>query len=62
MDIHHDTITSLSKEMAWIMEIDPSLKRMDSMMVASNIKKMGRLELLYTCVSNLAQELAGTGD
>ncbi len=26
-------------------------------MVASNIKKMGRLELLYTCVANLAKEL-----
>lgn len=58
VDLLHNTITSLSQEMAAIMEIDPSLKRMDSMMVASNIKKMGRLELLYTCASNLAKELA----
>ena len=32
-----------------------SLKRMDSFMVASNIKKMSRLELLYTCVANLVK-------
>ena len=60
VDLLHDTVTSLSKEMARLMEIDTSLKRMDSMMVASNIKKMGRLELLYTCVANLAKEVAGT--
>lgn len=36
------------------------MKLMDSMMAASNIKKMGRLELLYTYVSNLEHELAGT--
>lgn len=43
------------------MKIDQSLKRMDSMMVASNIKRMGRLELLYTCVSNLAKEARKSG-
>ena len=30
------------------------------MMVTFNIKKMSRLELLYTCVSNLAKELQNT--
>ena len=29
-------------------------------MAASNIKRMGRLELLYTCVANLAKEMAKT--
>lgn len=57
VDLLHDTITSLSQEMAEMMKIDHSLKRMDSMMVASNIKKMSRLELLYTCVANLAAVL-----
>ena len=28
---------------------------MDSFIVASNIKKMSRLELLYTCVANLVK-------
>lgn len=31
------------------------VKRMDSIMIASNIKKLSRLELLYTCVSNLVK-------
>jgi len=54
IDLLHNTITSLSKEMAVLINADRSLKRMDSMMVASNIRKMGRLEFLYTCVANLA--------
>ncbi len=58
VDLLHETITSLSSEMAELMRIDSSLKRMDSLMVASNIKRMGRLELLYTCVANLAKEVA----
>ena len=35
------------------MDISPVIKRMDSMMIESNIKRMSRLELIYTCVSNL---------
>lgn len=58
IDLLHETIQSLSNEMAEIMKIDLSLKRMDSLMVESNIKTMGRLELLYTCVANLAKELS----
>ena len=60
-DLIKNTVTQLSKELAKMMKIDTSLKRMDSMMVASNIKKMGRLELLYTCVANLAKELKKAG-
>lgn len=60
IDLLHDTICSLSDEMAQIMKIDLSFRRMDSLMVASNIKKMGRLELLYTCVANLAKEIDKT--
>ncbi len=55
-DLIKNTVTQLSKELAEMMKIDTSFKRMDSMMVASNIKKMGKLELLYTCVANLAKE------
>ena len=60
-DLLHPAITALSKEMAEMMKLDASLKRMDSLMVASNIKKMSRLELLYTCVANLAKEVAKSG-
>ena len=50
IDLLHETIQSLSNEMAESMKIDLSLKKMDSLMVESNIKTMGLLELLYTCV------------
>jgi len=63
IDLLRTTITSLSGEMAEMMKLDLSLRRMDSMMVASNIKRMSRLELLYTCVANLAREfLKNTGE
>lgn len=61
IDLLHNTITSLSDEMAEMMKIDLSLKRMDSLMVASNIRRMSRLELLYTCVANLAKDVLKRG-
>lgn len=62
VDLLGDTIRSLSKEMANLMKIDHTLKRMDSMMVASNIRKMSRLELLYTVVANLVKEIAKSNE
>ena len=47
--------------MAELMKVDYSLRRMDSLMVSSNIRKMSRLEPLYTCVANLAKECSKTG-
>ena len=61
-DLIGNAINGLSERMAEMMKIDRSLKRMDSLMVASNIKKMSRLELLYTVVANLAKEVEGRGD
>ena len=58
VDLLHETITSMSSEMAELTRSDSSLKRMDSLMAASNIKRMGRLELLYTCVANLEKKMA----
>ena len=57
IDLLHNTIESLANELATMMNIDRSLKRMDSLMVASNIKKLSRLELLYVTVSNLVEEM-----
>jgi len=53
-DLIHDCIISLSGEMAKLMNLNSGMRRMDSLMVASNIKKMSRLELLYTCIAKLA--------
>ncbi|MBQ8996237.1 MAG: transposase [Oscillospiraceae bacterium] len=56
-DLIREAVEELSQQFAKMMKISGSVKRMDSMMVASNIKRMSRLELLYTCVSNMVQEL-----
>lgn len=60
-DLIHTCFVSLSEEMRKFMNISPNMKRMDSMMIESNIRKMGRLELLYTCLSNLVRELHRDG-
>ena len=53
VDLLHNCITGLSDKIARLMDINPRIKRMDSMMIAANIRKLSRIELLYTCVSKL---------
>ena len=62
IDLIHDCIVKLSSGMADMMKLNTGMRRMDSLMVASNIKKMSRLELLYTCVSNLARLMKNLND
>ena len=52
IDIIHQCIVSLSTKIAELMNLNSSMRRMDSLMIAANIKKMSRLELIYTCVAN----------
>ena len=61
IDLIHDTVKELSGEMAALMKLNDRMKRMDSLMVASNIRKLGRIELLYTCVADLVSFLHRTG-
>lgn len=60
-DLLHQCFVEMADSLRQYMEISPAIKRMDSMMVESNIRKMGRLELLYTCLSNLVKELHRDG-
>ena len=60
-DLIHTCITDIADKIAKFMELSPTIKRMDSMMIESNIKKMGRLELLYTCLSNLVKVVKRDG-
>lgn len=62
IDLIHECMTSLAEHIREFMDISPSIKRMDSMMIESNIRKMGRLELLYTCLSNLVSEIHHNGN
>ena len=56
-DLLREENEALAADMAVMMKIDGTLKRMDSMMVASNIKNLTRLELLYTVLANLVNEM-----
>ena len=47
-DLIHTCMTKLADNIAKFMEIEPDIKRMDSMMIESNIKTMSRLELLWS--------------
>lgn len=60
-DLVHKCFVDLAENMREFMDISPNMKRMDSMMIESNIRKMGRLELLYTCLSNLVKKLHSDG-
>ena len=61
IDLVHDCVVSLAEEIRKFMDIDPNIKRMDSMMIESNIRHMGRLELLYTCLANLVKAIHRDG-
>ncbi len=61
-DLIHDCICSLSAQMAKLMNLNTGLRRMDSLMIASNIKRMSRLELLYTCLSNMCKVMDKNND
>lgn len=53
-DLYHDCVKDLSEKIKKLMSINGRIRRMDSMMIESNIRKLSRIELIYTCVSRLA--------
>lgn len=58
VDLYHDCIKGLSEKIKKLMNINGRIRRMDSMMIESNIRKLSRVELIYTCVSRLAAVIA----
>ena len=61
IDLIHNCIVSLAGEIAKVMKITGKTRRMDSMMIDANIKKLSRLELIYTCIANLVKRIAKDG-
>ena len=57
VDLYHDCIKDLSNKIVKLMNISGRVRRMDSMMIESNIRKLSRVELLYTCISKLVTYL-----
>lgn len=61
VDLIHECIVKMTKEISEFMKISPNMQRMDSLMVAANIRNLSLLELFYTCVSNLAKMMDQRG-
>lgn len=57
VDLYRDCIKDLSGKIAKMMNINGNIKRMDSMMIESNIRVLSRMELIYTCISKLVIHL-----
>jgi hypothetical protein len=60
-DLLKEEIERLGGELASLMNIHSNIKRMDSVMAPSSCKDMSRLELIYTCVSNLVKAMEKAG-
>ena len=55
IDLMKEEIVYLSSQIANLMKLQPHMKRMDSLMIASACKDMTRLEVVYVTVSNLVK-------
>ena len=53
VDLYHDCVKDLSSKIAKLMNINDRIRRMDSMMIESNIRFLSRMKLIYTCISKL---------
>jgi hypothetical protein len=62
IDLMKEEMEALANEFVKFMKINPVMKRMDSLMIASSCRKMGRMEILYRCVSDMAKVLNATGE
>jgi hypothetical protein len=62
IDLLHEEMEAMADAFVKYLDINPSVKRMDSLMVSSSCKKMSRLEILYTCVANMVKAVYKTGE
>lgn len=62
IDLLHEEIEVMADVFVKYINIDPSIKRMDSLMISSSCKKMSRLEIIYTCVANMVKAIKQTGE
>lgn len=61
IDLYHGCVTDLAKATAKLMKLDGRIRRMDSLMVEANIRKLSRMELLYRCISKMVKYLDKNG-
>lgn len=53
IDLYKEAIQNYNNEIAKMMKLDGKIRRMDSMMINSNMKKLARTELIYKCIAKL---------
>ena len=56
-DLLQEEMEAMAAVFTDYLTIEPGMKRMDSVMVASSCKMMSRLEILYTCTANMVKVL-----
>lgn len=61
IDLYHECIEHLSAAIAKMMKIDGRIRRMDSTMIEANIRRLSRLELIYTCIAKLVRYMNKNG-
>ena len=57
VDLIQEEVESHAKEFSKLLNIEGSTFRMDSLMIGSSCKKLSRLEIIYSCVSRLIEEI-----
>lgn len=58
VDLYRDCVKELGNKIAKTMKLNGHIRRMDSIMIESNIRFLSRMELIYTCISRLAVYLS----
>ena len=61
VDLYHECVKDLAEKTAKMMKIDGHIRRMDSMMLEANIRKLSRMELIYTCIAKFVRWLEKNG-
>ncbi|MEE1164964.1 MAG: transposase, partial [Lachnospiraceae bacterium] len=62
VDLFHDCVTDLSARTARLMKVDGRIRRMDSLMVAANIRILSRMELIYRCIAKMTGWMVKNGE
>jgi hypothetical protein len=57
VDLYRDCIEGLSDKIGEMIHIDVRIRRMNSTMIEANIRRLTRMELIYTCIANLVKYL-----
>lgn len=61
IDLFKDCVKDLGTKTAKLMQINHHIRRVDSLMISSNMKKLTREELIYSCIARVVHDLDDNG-